>query len=356
MNRQFYIDLARRGLRMPIGTDLVLREKPDHHAILLDGHRLGQVIVEAARRYRTPLAIHLMDLTVEKEALLHAVGPEGGAPPRHRLAADAGNFHFDSLPPAESLYLLRSGRADILTPRLKANIDAIRHVAACSELVPCGMTIGPFSLATKLLADPITPAFLFGAGAAEDPDVQRLLRVLDMSLAVVLRSVAMQIDAGARLIVVAEPAANTAYFSPHQLAGPGDVFDRLVVQPNRAVRDLLQKHSADLFFHCCGELCDEMVRRFASLEPVILSLGSSRRLWEDAKLVPPHVVLYGNMPTRKFYSDQLMSVEEVRRIRRDLVERMAATGHPFILGSECDVLAVEGCAASIRRKVEAMLE
>jgi hypothetical protein len=34
---------------------------------------------------------------------------------------------------------------------------------------------------------------------------------------------------------------------------------------------------------------------------------------------------------------------------------MRETGHPFILGSECDVLDVPGAGATIRRKVEAML-
>lgn len=356
MNRQYYLDLARSGLRMPIGTDLVLRERPDHDAILLDGLRLGDVIVEAARRYRAPLAVHLMDLTVEKEALLRAVGPECGAPPREDLARSAGGFHFETCPPDPALRILRDPATDLLTPRMRANVEAIRHVAKHADLVPCGMTIGPFSLTTKLLADPITPAFLLGAGAEDDPDVGRLLRVLEMSLAVVLRSVEMQIEAGARLVLVAEPAANTAYFSPNQLTGAGDVFDRLVMEPNRAVKSAIESRGADLFFHCCGELCDEIVRRFASLDPAILSLGSSRRLWQDAGLVPPHVVLYGNMPTRRFYSDELLSVEDVRRLKRELVERMAATGHPFILGSECDVLSVEGCARTIRRKVQAMLE
>ncbi len=40
---------------------------------------------------------------------------------------------------------------------------------------------------------------------------------------------------------------------------------------------------------------------------------------------------------------------------RELVARMRETGHPFILGSECDVLHVPEAAETIRRKVEAML-
>jgi hypothetical protein len=35
--------------------------------------------------------------------------------------------------------------------------------------------------------------------------------------------------------------------------------------------------------------------------------------------------------------------------------KMKATGHPFILGSECDVLSVEGCEKAIRTKVAASM-
>jgi hypothetical protein len=87
----------------------------------------------------------------------------------------------------------------------------------------------------------------------------------------------------------------------------------------------------------------------------VLSLGSSRRLWEDAAVVPPEVVLFGNLPTKHFYSDSTMPVELVRARTRELVTRMRETGHPFVLGSECDVLHVEEAADAIRRKVDAML-
>jgi hypothetical protein len=87
----------------------------------------------------------------------------------------------------------------------------------------------------------------------------------------------------------------------------------------------------------------------------MLSLGSSRRLWEDVAVVPPEVVLFGNLPTKHFYSDETLPLETVRAKTRELVVRMRETGHPFILGSECDVLHVPGAGETIRRKVEAML-
>jgi hypothetical protein len=99
-----------------------------------------------------------------------------------------------------------------------------------------------------------------------------------------------------------------------------------------------------------------MVKEFAGrLRPIMLSLGSSRRLWEDAALVPPDVVLYGNLPTKNFYSDSDLPLEKVEELTLNLIARMKAAGHPHILGSECDVLHVPEAAATIRRKVDVML-
>jgi len=37
MNRDYFLDLAESGLRMPIGTDLLLHENADAEAIRTDG-------------------------------------------------------------------------------------------------------------------------------------------------------------------------------------------------------------------------------------------------------------------------------------------------------------------------------
>jgi hypothetical protein len=79
-------------------------------------------------------------------------------------------------------------------------------------------------------------------------------------------------------------------------------------------------------------------------------------LWQDAALVSKTTVLYGNLPTKQFHSDQLVSVAQVRQLARDLIRRMREVGHPFILGSECDVLSVPGSEQTIKAKVTAFLE
>ncbi len=340
MSRQLYLDLAARGLRMPIGTHLVLHGHADPKAIELDGRRLGAVVLETAERFSTPLAVPLMDLTLEAAALLLACGvPE----------QEIEGYHFTVAPPAP--------HEIPLTPRMRASCEAITHVAASPNFVPTGMAIGPFSLTTKLIADPITPVYLAGTGlsAQQDPEVALLERLLALSELVIDRYLQAQIEAGVRAIIICEPAANLVYFSPKQLAANPALFERFVMKPMQRLTRKLASAGVDLIFHDCGELTTDMVRRFATLGAVMLSFGSSRRLWEDAALVPKDTVLYGNLPTKNFSSSALTTAE-VERLARDLSEKMFAAGHPFILGSECDVLSVPGKEAEILSKVDAFMQ
>jgi hypothetical protein len=349
MDQRFYLDLAEAGLRMPVGADLVLQEQADPEAVLLDAGRLGQVVAAAAQRYATPLAFPLMDLRLEKADLLSFCG----------VAEDAvDSFHFSEPPPESMVGRLRHAGQRPFSPRIQANQGAVRYIAECTGLLTVGMLIGPFSLMTKLVADPIAPVAMAGNGvtAEEDDGVRLVERCLQLALLTVLRSARAQIAAGAKAMIVCEPAANTVYLSPRQLRGGSGLLERFVLEPNRQLRALLEEHRVDLIFHNCGALTTDMVRLFAAeLKPAILSLGSSRKLWEDAAVVPKEIVLFGNLPTKMFYSDSVMPVEEVTRLTLELKQRMAECGHPHILGSECDVLHVPDAAETIRRKVDVML-
>jgi uroporphyrinogen-III decarboxylase len=347
LDRQFVLDLAASHQRMPIGTDLVLREKPDQDQIVLDGEALGAVVAEAAQRYKTPLAIPLMDLTIEKSQMLSCLGVPAAARDTHHLGA---------CPTEADKLAVDAGFGKPLTPRLAANVGAVRYVAEKTDLVPCGMCIGPFSLMVKLLDDPISAVYVAGTGATgdEEPDVRTVEETLDLCVRVITGSIRAQAAAGAKMIVVAEPAANLVYISPKQLARGSDVFERLVMRFDREVVATIRGLGMLLFFHCCGELTDDMVRAFASLDPDILSLGSSRKLWEDAALVPKTTVLFGNLPTKRFYADDL-TIEDVEALAGETCRRMRDAGHPHILGSECDVLSVPERHAVITAKVAAFM-
>lgn len=335
---------------MPIATDLVLHDEADPAAALLDGDRLAAVVARAATEFRTPLGLLPMDLKIEKEALVRRFGAAAGA---------EDSFHFPAAPgAAECREFARSVGSLDPTPRMAANLAALRGLARGTTLVPAGMAIGPFSLLTKLLEDPITPVFLAGsgAGAEDEPEVAALEACLGLATDFVLDYVARQLEAGARVVFIAEPAANKVYLSPRQLEAGADILERFVLEPNRRIADLLARRGVDHVFHCCGELVGPILDGFATLRPAMLSLGSSRELWEDARRVPADVVLYGNLPSKQFYSDQLTPLADVPRLVEELTRRMRRSGHPFILGTECDTLHVPGAGDTIRRKVHAMLE
>lgn len=349
MDRDFYLALAHHGLRMPIGTPLVLHEEREPEKVRRDGPALGRVIERAARRWGTPLAVPLMDLRLEKIDLLALAGiPEN----------EAETFHFPA--PVDQATLARlCGEEDMpLGAGSVARDQALAYIGSHTDLVPVGMAIGPYSLATRLIADPIAATVFTGSGmtAEDSSEVMLLGQCLRMAEAAVLRSVRSQIRNGARAVMICEPAACKAFLSPRQIKAGSDVFERVVMEPNLRIKRALGEAGCDLIFHDCGELIDFMVESFARrLHPVILSLGSSRRLWEDARLVPRDVVLYGNLPTRSFYSDSAMPIEAVIRLTEELIANMKACGHRQILGSECDVLFVPEAQDAIRKKVEAMM-
>lgn len=347
MDRKYYLDLADAGLSMPIGADLVLHEYLDYDNILLDGERLGKVIAETAHRFNTPLAVPHMNLELEKYALLQMID----------IAKDEiPQFHFTSIPDPAIRETIEKKIDTEMTPAMQAQVDAVRYIADRTDLLPIGMSIGPFSLLTRLVVDPITPVCMSGMGikAEDDEEIKTIEEILDLGMCIILHNIKKQIEAGAKAIFIAEPAANKVYFSPKQIENGSDVFERYVMAYNRRIKSLLDENGIDLIFHCCGELTDYMVEQFAKLDPAILSLGSSRKLWEDAALVPKTIVLYGNLPSKQFYSDDLIKEKEVTEYGCKLIENMKRVGHPFILGSECDILNVPGCSETIMKKAEAI--
>jgi hypothetical protein len=349
MSRERWLGWARRGLRAPLVTDLFLHEEPDPEAARVDGAALARVIARAAGRWGSPLGLPLMDLRLEKADLLAPLG----------LDADAADrFHLDGPLDAATRRLLLATPPPEPGPGSLARERSLAILARETDLLPVGMAIGPFSLATKLLKDPITPLAMLGTGVApeEDAAVRTLLEAHEIAEAAVLRAVRRQLDAGARAVFVCEPTASTAFFSPRQLRAGATTFDRLVIEPARRLGAVLDAAGADLIFHDCGELVPEMIAAIGhQVHPAVLSLGSSRRLWDDAAIVPEDVVLYGNLPTKSFYSDAAMPADEVARRTAELLGAMARCGHPHILGSECDVLHVPEAAAAIRHKVEVMM-
>lgn len=334
---------------MPIAGDLVLNEESDPNQVRREGPALGRVIERAARRWNTPLALSLMDLRLEKIDLLSAAGISN---------AEAERFHFPAPLDESSLAALCSDRLTEFSPESRARDQGLAYIASQTNLIPIGMSIGPFSLATRLISDPIAAIAMASAGdeSRESDEVRLWRQCLRMAEATVARSLRSQIAHGARAILICEPAACIAFISPRQIKAGSSIFERSVIEPNLRLKSILDQAGCGLIFHDCGELISAMVEAFAQrLHPAVLSLGGSRKLWEDARLVPEDVVLYGNLPSKSFYSDSAMPVEEVDRRTGELISRMRACGHAHIVGTECDVLFVREAQETIRKKVDAMM-
>jgi uroporphyrinogen-III decarboxylase len=349
MDRQYYLDIAALGISMPVAADLVLHEKADHDAISKDAERFAEVLIETSERFKIPLALPHMNLELEKHVMLKILGiPD----------SEKDSYHFSTIPTDEMVAKLESASIEGWNAVLDAHLATTKYVIEKSDLLPVGMCIGPFSLMTKLVADPITPIALYGAGvtADEDEEVAIIEKALEMAVTLILKSIAAQISYGAKAIFIAEPAGNKVYLSPNQIEAGSDIFEHFVMKHNRRIKKYLDDAGVDLIFHCCGELIPEILKGYSSLHPVMISLGSSRKLWEDAAIVSKDIVLFGNLPSKKFYSDDLITVDQVRELGSEIKRKMKEVGHPYILSSECDVLSVPGCEETIMNKVMAIQE
>ena len=150
---------------MPIGADLVLHEEPDPESVRNHGPALGRVIERTARRWNTPLAIPLMDLRLEKADLLARIGVS---------VQDADAFHFIAPLDGATLAALCNEEAGSSCPGSTARDEALQYIASIPGLYPVGMAIGPFSLVTRLMADPIAAAAMAGSdGIGHQPRDER---------------------------------------------------------------------------------------------------------------------------------------------------------------------------------------
>ena len=151
-----YLDLARSGRCLPDGDGPGLeRETPDPEAARRDGLGWARSWNETPGAGARPLALPLMDLRLDKADLLARLGIG---------EEEADRFHFAAPFDQETSETLRRGDTPRTVPAARHATERCDTSPAATDLLPVGMTIGPFSLATKLMADPITAVALLGSG------------------------------------------------------------------------------------------------------------------------------------------------------------------------------------------------
>jgi uroporphyrinogen-III decarboxylase len=344
MHRQFFLDLAEKKAAIPLAADLLVHALSHPEHVESDSEEMARVMHASVAKFRSPLTVAPMDLRVEKRAL----GELLGIPP-----SMLEEFHLHApLEQGQTTTLLNAVREKGITPRMEVTCGALQRVAIDAPSFPVGMCIGPFSLLTKLVEGMITAVFMISQGfePEDDPSVALALDLLPVTMELVRGYAVAQVKAGAKAVIICEPAANKVYISPNVMESGSGIFSQFVLEPVRSIADSIEEAGAAFILHDCGELTPEMISSLASLRPSMLSLGSSVNLAQAASLVPQDVVLFGNVPSKFFPSDADMPEGIVREICAGLRGSMDASGHPYILGSECDILSVGGKEDAIMRK------
>ena len=198
------------------------------------------------------------------------------------------------------IYWLELARRELALPFL---------ASGAVDGVPVACVCGPFS--TARTAD------------AEAPWPERL-REAENSVADSIRSLAA---AGTPAIVIQEPELNL-----RTLPRP---FESVVLEPYARLREVFREAGVDALLQVTGVLTRDHVSGLArALHPAVLSLGPSRRLCEDAALVPKDIVLHGNLAASLFTGSLHDLTRRVERLRRE----MRASGHPHLLGTDGSAL------------------
>ena len=277
-------------------------------------------MLEAAERFDNPMALPVMDLTLEKDILLQTMGI-----PAEETAA----FHFDDVPGPEQLAELARGLyVTTRHPRIKANCEALSLPRHAGTVVSVGMrSIGPFSLLTKLVKDRIV-RFSWRAAASRrrtSRDVALIHAVLALAEAVVRGNGAAQIEAPARAIFLASRRRTGSIFRRGRSGrrdGLRRVRDRAQPAPEACARRR-RRRSAFPRLRRSDSGDGHFLRE---LKPKLISFGSSVKLWEIEKYVDTDVVIFGNLPTRKFDPDEEVPLEVVEDLMAEIEEKLGATG------------------------------
>jgi uroporphyrinogen decarboxylase len=305
------IDAVGRGAGTPV---IPLAGYP---GIAATGHAVEDVLTRAVahlasllfleERYHPQCLFHVMDLTVEAEAVGLPIRFEGASPPSvvEHPVRTAGQVSSLRLPEPAS-----RGRMPLflevvseLSPRVRGFVGAY--------------CVGPFTLAAELCgAEELAVRTITDPGFATD-----LVRFTTEVSSVYAQALAA---VGAGVVTVLEPTA--VILSP---AG----FEALCVQPLVAVADAVRRGGACPVLHICGDT-RHLIGLMAATGMDGLSLDHPVDLEDVLASVPPDMLVLGNVNPVGVMVEG--SPEDVRRTARSLVRRLGTHGN-FVLSSGCDL-------------------
>jgi len=271
---------------------------------LQDGRLMFQAIERFVCQYRPDLGLsNFADLSAEAEACGCQVKmPQDSLPSvvSHPVASRSD---------LKSLRLPRPGREG----RLGVFVESTRLFRRRFCLLAIAAATGPFTLAAELMGAEDIARKLY-----KDPEL--VLETMEFALEVVQGQSAALIQAGADIIALGDPTCSLL---------SAKSFARFVLPFHQR---LVASLSRPVLLHVCGN-ANQLVELLGQSGAQALSLDAPTDLKRAAGLVPPGVVLYGNLSPVEM---MMQPAEQVLAAARELLEEMA--GVPgFMLGSGCDL-------------------
>lgn len=261
------------------------------------------------RRYNPPCIFHVMDLTVEAEALGLPVVFEGDGPPSvagHTVSRPADISALAVPDP------LRDGRMPLLLEVVRKMSDEVSGLVGA-------YAIGPFTLAAELCgAEELAVRTITDRGFAES--------LIGFSTLVVERYARALAGAGAGVVAFLEPTS--------VILSPG-AFGDLCLEPLRRAASAARAGGAFPVLHICGDsthLLDRMVA--CGLDG--LSLDSPADLERAFDSAPADMLVIGNVDPVGVMVEG--DTEAVRQAAAALLHDFGNRAN-FILGTGCDLPA-----------------
>lgn len=258
-------------------------------------------------RYHPLCQFHVMDLTVEAEAVGLPVRFADEGPPsvaEHPVTA-AAKLDALSVPAPE-----KDGRMPLF-------LDVVRNISPRLRGMAGAYCVGPFTLAGELCG-----AEELALRTLTDPGFAREL--IGFSTLVSIGYAGALAREGARVVAVLEPTA--VILSPK-------MFEEMCLGPLCEVADGIRAAGAFPVLHICGDSTHLLGGMVAS-GPDGLSLDSPVELARAIDSVPPDVVVLGNVDPVGVMVEG--TTDEVREAASSLVSEIGDREN-FVLGTGCDL-------------------
>jgi uroporphyrinogen decarboxylase len=258
-------------------------------------------------RYHPACLFHVMDLTVEAEALGLPVRFSEDGPPS---VTEHGVTTLEKL---GSLSVPRPEKDG----RLPLFIDVVARTAKMAEGLMGAYCVGPFTLAAELCgAEELAVRTITDVGFVQD-----MMSFATLVCQTYSRALAA---AGAGVVAILEPTA--VILSPAS-------FQKYCVNPLRSVAAAVRDRGASPVLHICGDTT-VLLEAMAATGVDGLSLDSPVNMGEALSAVPDDMVVVGNVAPVEVMLEGTPA--DVENAARGLLERFGDRAN-YMLGTGCDL-------------------